>query len=148
MQFTIRNKNYLLIEVPSDVTWWEIVDNSLGSFITKTLSLNSQFLIYGKSSKILGKIVNNKQYVNPNNFYLPEGKWDIINKLSEILQNEELCSEIVESYGNPEKRYIDYMNYVSKLKSCDFSTAAGSFKSFIQSINVDMSKEYLLIQKI
>lgn len=160
IQFNLKNKDYLLVEVPSNITFWEILDNTLGNYITKALNLNQQFLSYGKF-KESDKLVTVQFSTNSDNFYLPKGKWNIINKLSEVLQNEKLCSDIVEQHNSffwKVPRFYNYLKYPKVninelLKSIpydnlfEFFKATDSFKSFLQSINVDMSKEYLLISK-
>ena len=141
-----KSGKILCLEVPDDVTWWDIVENDLGGFITKTLDLPQQFLTYGKSSTILGKQVNNRVYYNSDSFYLPKGKWNIIGKLSELIDED--CEEFVELL--PSNMYKNYKWPEDKVRLTGIqpinATAKGSFISLLESEGIDTSREYLVIK--
>lgn len=147
MQFTIRNKNYILIEVPSD-----FIPQKYGALDARNN------IIWGKNSKGTSTIT-----IKDEEYLIEYGTKDLIlGKLSKILQNEELCSEIVEQHNSffwKVPRFYNYLKYpkanINELTKSipydnlfEFFKATDSFKSFLQSINVDMSKEYLLISKL
>jgi len=150
VKLTAKSGDILVVEVPEDTTWWKIDNNDMGKFITETLNLNEQFLLYGKHSKIFGEDIPNQVYYNPNNFYLPEGKWEILGKLSEITNKD--CEEFVEKH--PNIAYRDYMaSTLSKAvngwtANWSIQSAKQSFISLLQSENIDTNKEWLLIKLI
>ena len=138
-----KSGKILCVEIPEDVTWWESIENILGSFLTKVLDLPQYFLQYGK--------VNEKGYsqvyYNSDNFYLPKGKWNIIGKLSELTDKD--CEEFVDKLtfmgtglSNAEEMYKFYLPTVS----FPIISAKESFISLLESEGVDVSKEYLIIR--
>ena len=137
-----KSGDILCLEVPDDVTWWESIENILGSFLTKVLDLPQYFLQYGK--------VNEKGYsqvyYNSDNFYLPKGKWNIIGKLSELIDED--CEEFVELL--PSNMYKNYKWPEDKVRLTGIqpinATAKGSFISLLESEGIDTSREYLVIK--
>ena len=142
-QIKTKSKDIICVEVPEDTTWWSIIENKLGNFITKELDLPQQFLQYGKSSNIFGSQWNNQVYYNPDNFYLPKGKWEILGKLYELTDKD--CEEFVEkmpfSFSDRYLLYIPYLYSPEHTKS-----AKESFMSLLQSEGIDTSKELLIIK--
>jgi hypothetical protein len=135
-EITLNNKNYLLVRVPNDVTWFEISENNLGNFINKELGIVSQqFLEYGRD-----KI----KYYDADNFYLPKGKWKIVGKISDILKDEDICKGLVEDFiFNKIEGFTNYLyEFIPELKATD------SFLSWLESIELDLTKQFLLIQKL
>ena len=137
-----KSGKILCVEIPEDVTWWESIENILGSFLTKVLDLPQYFLQYGK--------VNEKGYsqvyYNSDNFYLPKGKWNIIGKLSELTDKD--CEEFVELL--PSNMYKNYKWPEDKVRLTGIqpinATAKESFISLLESEGIDTSKEYLVIK--
>jgi hypothetical protein len=144
---TIQTKSgeLLLVKVPKDTTWWQIVQNELGEFITETLNLNSSFLQYGKHSVILGENVPNQYYVNPNNFYLPNGKWEILGKFSEL--EDKHFEEFLDFVnGVNDIGWRDYQ--IITMVNC-FNSVKESFQSLCKSQGIeDDLNNYLIIKKI
>jgi hypothetical protein len=150
---TIQTKSdeILLVKVPEDTTWWEIIKNNMGEFITKTLNLNQMFLKYGKHSNIMGKSVPNIIYCAPKNFYLPKGNWVIVGKFSELEDND--LEEFVEKH--PNIYYKDYMvDIISKAingwtSNWAMLTAKESFDTLCKSQGIeDDLDNYLIIKKL
>ena len=144
-----KSGKILCVEIPEDTTWWQIIENNLGGFITETLGLNQQFLKYGKSSIMFGKEVKNIVYYNPDSFHLPEGRWKIIGKLSEL--TDEDCEEFVEKLIDPYEKivFLNYPKIDEVMRSFERITAKESFISLLQSEGVDTSNEdKLLIIKV
>ena len=95
----------LVVEIPKDVTWWNIVENKLGNFITQTLSLPQQFLQYGKSSNILGKEVtssNIKEFITDYyNFVKP-----IVIEYVKKIVNEYIIKPVTEKIKKALKKFV------------------------------------------
>ena len=137
----------LLIKLPDDVTWWEIIKNTTGDFITNTLGLNQMFLSSGKHSNIMGKLVSNVICYLPKDFYLPKGNWEIIGKFSE-LKNEDF-EKIIKSTNT--NLYKMYFWSEDKIKSMGIQPltpfAKESFQSLCKSQGVeDDLNNYLIIK--
>ena len=135
-----KSGKILCDEIPEDTTWWKITENNLGGFITETLGLNQQFLKYGKSSIMFGKEVKNIVYYNPDSFHLPEGRWKIVGKLSELTDKD--CEEFVERDPIDPKGFANYIYY----KEAWLRSIKKSFISLLQSEGIDTSKEHLIIK--
>jgi len=119
-EITLNNKNYLLVEVSDD------------AFDFNVAAGNIMFLYHDLD-------------IHPNGFELI--KYDnndllLIGKISDILKDEEICKGLVE-----ENKAFLYKNYMSDNDKAGFNNATFSFISYLQSINLDMSKEYLFIRK-
>ena len=141
-----KSGKILCVEIPEDTVWWEIMENNLGRFITETLNLNQQFLKYGKSSVIFDKEVKNIVYYNPDSFHLPKGRWEIVEKLSELTDKD--CEEFC--FKHPAT--LNYFNYrYHRHSEGIFSihyelTAKESFISLLQSEGIDTNKEHLILK--
>jgi hypothetical protein len=149
-----KSGEVLLVKVPEDVNWWDIIENTLGDFIIKTRGLPHQFLEYGTTSKVLGKEVNNVFYYDPDSFFLPKGSWKIIGKFSELedkdfeefVDYEDFFDDFEEwryfkSYSPEDK--LDFIN------SCCLETPKESFISLCHSQGIeDDLDNYLIIKKI
>ena len=145
-----KSGKILCVEVPEDITWWELIENNTEDFITNALSLGKWFLQYGKSSTIFGKKVNDIVYYNPENFYCCQHykEASIVGKLSELTDKD--CEEFVEKHPN-----IAYRDYTASTLSkainewtvnWNKNSAKESFISLLESEGVDTSKEYLIIK--
>jgi len=151
-QVTLNNQNYLLVEVPADAydfNWNCLYDwkNYLLTFFIKgqpqTFS-NKDKYYFDSRCQYMGSNINSN--------YLPK----IIGKISDILKDEAVCKGLVEShnYKTPNKwnkdliMYRDYNYNFNDEKLFDFDYSKHSFLSYLQSINLDMDKEYVLIQKL
>ena len=137
-----KSGKILCLEVPDDVTWWESIENILGSFLTKVLDLPQYFLQYGK----VNEEGYSQVYYNSDNFYLPKGKWNIIGKLSELIDED--CEEFVELL--PSNMYKNYKWPEDKVRLTGIqpinATAKESFISLLESESIDTSREYLVIK--
>jgi len=130
IQFNLKNKSYILIEVPSDAYDFTLKTSGL------TMDRSGYYYLSWKPDRKIQHKFSQKEPV------------DIVGKLSEVLQNEELSSEIVDSLQEGFGKDGMYKYKLYNDRPDVFSDkATHSFKSFLQSINVDMSKEYLLISK-
>lgn len=143
MRFNLKNKDYILVEVPSDASDFVLRTSGL------TMDRSGYYHLSWKPDRKIQHAFSQKESIN------------IVGKLSEVLQNEELCSEIVEQHNSffwKVSRFYNYLKYpkvnINKLTKSfpyenlfEFFKATDSFKSFLQSINLDMGKEYLLISK-
>jgi hypothetical protein len=146
---TIQTKSgeILLVKVPEDATWWEIFENDIGEFLTKTLGLNQMFLQYGKHSTIMGKSVPNIMYCAPKDFYLPKGNWVIIGKFSELEGKDlEEFVEFKKVKGQYEMCYY-YKDYPTN--TITHGTTKNSFTSLCKSQGIeDDLNQYLIIKKL
>ena len=85
-----------------------------------------------------------------------ESEKHLVGTLSDILKDEDVCKGLVESYDyqkniphNPNIDYVRYKEYTCDFKDeelFDISKAKGSFLSYLKSINLDLSKKYILIK--
>jgi len=79
-------------------------------------------------------------------------KYKIIGVLSDILKDEDICKELVEEIVEDE--YQGYKHYHNKgiMNENDWCShyieATDSFLSYLQSIDLDLTKQFLLIQKL
>jgi hypothetical protein len=151
---TIQTKSgeVLLVKVPEDVNWWNIIENTLGDFIIKTRGLPHQFLEYGTTSKVLGKEVNNVFYYDPDSFFLPKGSWKIIGKFSELKDKDfEEFVELKSKYLDRSvyKDYTDYSKGQHTNNAYCIRTAKESFISLCHSQGIEGDLDnYLIIKKI
>lgn len=138
IQFDLKNKNYILIEVPSDAYDFSFRRNNQIIYLRKNV-INP---LTGIEKSVIIDIPNTKY-----GFVVKD--WSIVGKLSEVLQNKELCKQLMEKYNWSRPYSHLWTKFVKDKKKEAWwtSKATDSFKSFLQSINVDMSKEYLLISK-
>jgi hypothetical protein len=138
---TIQTKSgeILLVKVPEDVTWWEIFENVMGEFLTKTFD-NQMFLQFGRHTTIMGQSVPN---VLCGVFNLPKGVWSMIGKFSEL--EDGVFEEFVESVRLNVKYYKDY----STFSHFGFRLAKESFISLCKSQGIeDDLNQYLIIKKL
>jgi hypothetical protein len=145
-----KSGKILIVEVPKDTTWWELIENNLGDFISKELSLGKKFLQFGKG---------NSTYYSPDKFYCVQNYKNpiILGKLSELTDKdcEELSVAYISNFNIPNVyfNFKDYdLNDLNELLECNsvnvifpFESAKESFISLLQSEGVDISKEYLII---
>lgn len=129
-EIIVNNNTYLFIECDQDSH-----NHSLTKFKTHAV-INYKRNLTG----------NNEWSDNIGGINVKLLDYTIISTTKDI--TEEQAESIIDSYGNPIKRYIDYMNNVSKLKSCDYSTAKGSLQSLIQANGLDINKNYLILKKL
>jgi len=127
-EITLNNQNYLLVELPSDATdIHEIYINDVGC-IRYTI---------GHMSSVIEPVQIGE--------YLEKNKHQLIGKISEILKDEEICKGLVEHKKLTDTIFL-FCSYTSK-NPCHLK-ATDSFKSYLESINLEMSKQYLLIKKL
>lgn len=142
------NSDLILIKLPKDATWWKIeklVDTPDG-FIAKTLSLSENTFRFGTSDGL---------FYSPDNFYLPDGNWEIIGKFNELKDEnfEPLVDfkkyEQLDKNGSPLIMWKDY-EYIfdNECELFDYDTAKQSFKSLCRYYNLeDDLSDYLIIKK-
>lgn len=143
---TIQTKSgeVLLIKIPEDTTWWELIENDFVSFITKELNLGYYFLSYGKHLTMFGKESPNMTYYNSDNFFLPKGHLKIVGKFSEL--EDKTFEEFVEKEecGSNNFYFWDYNNNFA-----EFVKAKDSFDTLCKSQGIeDNLDNYLIIKKI
>jgi len=63
-----------------------------------------------------------------------------VGRVSDILKDEEICKTLVE-----ENKEFLYENYMSDNAKAGFNNATASFKSWLESIGLDMNKQWLMI---
>jgi len=118
----LNNKNYLLIEIPDDSNTSEIDENFL--------------YVYSINGKLTFAL-QAKSFTN----------CKLIGKVSDILKDEEICKGMVDKFSllTP-VLYVNYLNnfYLDK----QFDKATDSFKSWLESIELDLTKQYLLVEKL
>ena len=123
----LNNLNYLLGEVPDDAY----------DFRYKTMP-DEQKQLVGNIKDEDGNI--GTCYINDN----PQG--EIIGKISNILKDEDVCKGLVKE-GSYMKTYHNYITNDTH-KSNQLPTATKSFSSYLHSIDLDLNKSWLLIQKL
>jgi len=128
-EITLNNKNYLLVEVPNDAY----------DFRYKIMPDEQKQLI-GTIKDDNGNI--GTCYIREN----PQGK--TIGIISDILKDEDICEGLVESSPSEicKKRIGTYGFKVYDHPHTTAFTATYSFQSWIQSIDLDMTKSYALIE--
>jgi hypothetical protein len=123
-EIPLNNKEYLLVEVPDDAT-----DFRYDSWFTRYINHSKGGIKLDVNTKIIGKI-------------------------SDILKDEDICKGLVESKRIKESWNSSmttvYLNYIPKedLIGIYCQQATDSFLSYLQSINLDLIKSWLLIQKL
>jgi len=136
-EITLNNKNYLLVEVPDDAHDFYI--NDIGCI---------RYSI-GSMSSVIEPIKIGK--------YLEKDNDKLIGKISDILKDEEICKGLVENieFGDKEIYYkLLYNNYIANCRDyrdiidAAYEKATDSFLSYLQSIDLDLNKNYLLIEKL
>jgi len=120
-EVTLNNKKYLLIEVPEYSSDFEI-DNNYLSF-----KMPSDGFGYDSFECIKLDCTN----------------LETVGLISDIIGDEYLCKTLVE-----ENKQFLYKNYMSDNDKAGFNNATESFKSWVEAINLDLTKEYLLINKL
>lgn len=74
-----------------------------------------------------------------------------IGKVSDILKDEDVCKGLVELFSITRLSQFGYKDYLKSIPNAEnftCKTATDSFLSYLQSIDLDLNKEYLLIQKL
>jgi len=125
----LNNKNYLLVEIPDSARRFEIT--------TQTDVIETRYYLWA---------------INMVTLYLTTNvKPKIIGKVSDILKDEEICKGLVElaneqmvDTGNK----LHYKDHRSASWELDYDKATDSFKSWLESIELDTTKQYLLIQQL
>ena len=136
-EIILKGKNYLLVEVTIDAY----------SFRYKKMP--------DKQKQLVGTIKDEDGnigtcYIREN----PQGK--LIGVLSDILKNENICKRLVENFnyktldkwGNELIMWKDYNYQFDNEELFDIDYATDSFLSYLQSIGLDLSKNWVLIQKL
>jgi len=125
----------ILIKLPKDATWWEIkklIDTSDG-FIARILNLSENTIRFG---------IRNGLFYSPDNFYLPDGNWEIVGKFNEL--KEEDFEEFVKN-----KNQWVYFDYTQTSELNMLGTAKESFISLCRFNKIeDDLNDYLIIKKI
>lgn len=119
-EIILNNQNYLLVEIPDDATNERI-------YIEGTLFVDTPL----KKAVIICNLKTSCK---------------IIGALSNILKDEEICKGLVNIILTSTLSIIYYESFDRNRNS--FYKATDSFLSYLQSIDLDMTKQYLLIQKI
>ena len=122
-EIKLNGKNYLLVEVP----------NGAFDFRYKIMP-DEQKQLVGTIKDEDGNI--GTCYIRD----ITQGR--IIGTISNIIKDENVCKGLIE-----ENREFLYKNYISDNDKAGFNNATNSFLSYLQSIDLDMTKEYLLIEK-
>lgn len=137
----IKNKIYLCVKVSND----------FNTFIIKQYPTAGTYL-----QELDSKSLNNWKAKIPN------GNYTIIGKLSDLLKDETKCKDLVELIpveempspsndmcGGCHYDYKDYMNIGEYAgyngDAGSFRYAVDSFKSLLESNNIDMTTEYLML---
>lgn len=138
----------IVFTIPEDVEWVNIRNNEFLKQINKELSIiSNQLLTYGKYSTLFSKRIV-QQYYNPDDFYLPKGKWK---KVGFVSKSGELEGFDCEKYINPfyQKESIWY-NYNAKSldDAWNCTTKEESFISLLNSKGIfleELNNQKLLI---
>jgi len=129
-EITLNNKEYLLVEIPFDTY----------DIRYKTMPDNTKQLV-GTIKDNSGNI--GTCYIREN----PQGK--LVGKISDILKDEDICHNLayneLKSVGYV---YLDWQQPDNEKRPYKFDNPSDSFTSYLQSINLDLTKQYLLIQKL
>jgi len=135
-EIILNNKNYLLVDL-SDLPnprFFVIQDYKKKKRLEITIDKRN------------ASIFNNK--LDFTNYYvsLKKGDYTIIGSVFDILKNEDICKGLVKE-GSYMRTYHNYITNDTH-KSNQLLTATDSSLSYLQSIDLDMTKEYLLIHKL
>ena len=130
----LNNKNYLLVEVPDDAYDFQILSPNYENW-------DGNYLVAKPDTHLL----LDKVYKNSH---------QIIGKLSDILKDEDICKGLIEDcsiYAKCWKNYTyngatDIGGQFNSAYSC--WSATDSFLSWAESIELDLSKNWVLIQKL
>jgi len=128
-EITLNNQDYLLVEVPNDAHDFYINDIGCIRYSIGSMSSVIEPIILGK--------------------YLEKDKYNLIGKISNIVKDEEICKGLVEHHPN-----LDYRNYnpdaftilANWAANWKFNKATDSFQSWLKSIDLDMSKQWIMIK--
>jgi len=135
-EITLKNKKYLLVEVPDDAENFTLEDNDGITYDSFSEEI--------KTGKPWGFID------------LEKSSYEIVGTISNILKAEDICKGLVENFtmyvGSQRLQKLGavdklvYNNYIDE--QVPKSKATDSFLSYLQSINLNLSKSWLLIQKL
>ena len=130
---TLNNKNYLLVEVPVEARDFMVLPH------------NNSIAWLGSNKTISG---GNGGMIN---LECDVRNLTIIGKVYDILKDEEICKGLVElaneqivDTGNK----LHYKDHRSASWELDYDKATDSFQSWLESIEIDLTKQYLLIEKL
>ena len=148
-EITLNDKKYLLVVVPTDGKNFK---TSIWSDNSTTLEFQSNTFVMEYDSFEIN--VSEEKQLKEITLSMNRIKTMIIGKISDILKHEMMCKDLVEffNYKTPDKwgkeliMWKDYNYHFNNEDLFDFDYAKQSFLSYIQSINLDMTKEYLLIK--
>lgn len=133
-EIKLNGKEYLLIEVPS---------------IKLEFRIHSRYLVMGIDERdVVSKIKKINEGDTKGFYVLPNFDYKVIDTISTL--NETKCKELVESINvcdghfTSKKSHKEYKNYHG---GHSYLYAFESFMSYLRSTSLDMTKEYLLLQK-
>jgi len=136
-EITLNNQDYLLVEVPSDAVNIRFIH--IDDWKLKHLVFDC-----GKEKCYSSDFIDAKLIT------------EIIGKVSDILKDEEICKGLVESYDyqknkplNPNIDYVYYKDYTFDFKDeelFDIDRAIYSFQSWLESICLELTKEWIMIK--
>ena len=128
-EITLNNKDYLLVEVPDDAE--NIRYNHTPDWKLKYLVFTCE-----KDTRYSADFIDAKLVVK------------IIGKLSDILKDEKVCHYLADSeLKSTGFLYLDWGQPDNEKRPYKFDDASNSIISYLQSIELDMTKEYALIEK-
>jgi len=131
-EITLKGKNYLLVEVPGGLMQINVFDTCY-----------SYYVLTDEMERVI-------------DFEEMESEKELIGVLYDILKDEDICKELVEShtYKTPNKwgkeliMWKDYNFQLNEEELFDFDFARQAFMSYLQSINLDLTKNWTLIKII
>lgn len=136
-KITLNGKEYLLLDIPDDTIRKKLGifcgDKNVNWKLTKLCK--KPFINFNAN----GKVIYNERL--PITF-----QYLLIGKISDIVNDEDVCKELVEQQWGT--NYKDYDKVGKQNNPFMFEKATDSFLSYLQSIGLDMTKQYLLIQKL
>jgi len=127
-EIILNNKSYLLVEVPDNATNFRFAGNETYLFCTLN-NIDTPVIHY--------------DFLN----------CQILSTIEDILKDENICKRLVEVYtsetldifGRVITLYRDYKNVIIDF---DFECAIDSFQSWLESIELDITKSWVLILKV
>jgi len=131
-EIRLNDKEYLLLDIPDNVY---------------DFCLHTIFISANQGSEYeLPVDWFSDNFVN-HNF---ERDYAVRGKIADILKDECICEGLVEKddMGNDCSGYVKYTTGKNNLTWSMYKNATDSFYSWLKSINLDMTKEYVLIQKL
>jgi hypothetical protein len=131
-EITLNNKEYLLVEVPNDAYDFYLSNNRHVGYTT----------LYFWSS-LIRKHHNNTNQLSKEAWDIKRDNYTIVGKLSNILKDEDVCKGLVDKSNKGTKRYKNYKTF-----RYGSITAVKSFLSYLQSIHLNLTKSWILIQKL